>query len=132
MSQWLLLNGLQDPSTIEFLQNPDFRQMASFFLGWVFLYSVQLIARSKICHALLSFNRPFSQPRSRSTPDLEAHTSRAPNTMPPEKSDNTFSRRQLLHANEGHALILTLSLCFASASIAHFISLLDFSTRNGE
>lgn len=134
MRQWLVVTGVQDPSPIEFLQNPDFRQMAAFFLGWVFFSSFQLIACSKMLQKLLSFNRPFSRSCSHAAPDIEAHTSRTPDAPSPEKTpmrDHTFLCRQLLRANEGHALILTLAICFASASVAHFASLLDFSTHGG-
>lgn len=128
MGQTLAVEGLQDPSVGEFLNHPDYRQIAAFFLGWVSLYSLLLITQSKTLHALLSFSFPC--PRAR-TSDLEA---RVPNPVR-EKTptvENSFVHHQRLRDNEGHALFLMLALCFFSSSLAQFGSLFQFSASNGE
>jgi len=134
MSQWLSISGLEDPSVMEYFENPDFRQIAAFFLGWVFLYSIQSIACSKISHVIIrrlwpSFHRPFP-----SVHPENLH--RALNPASPGKSsvlDSPFVHHpSLQHENEDRVLVLMLAVCFACASIAQFASLLQFSPRHGE
>lgn len=46
--------------------------------------------------------------------------------------ETSFANHQKLRMNENQALVLILALCFASASVAQFVSLLTFSNRHGE
>jgi hypothetical protein len=86
----------------EFLAHPDFRQIAAFFLGWVFISSLYYIISS------VSVRRGFWRCCSfifRSS-----------------YSDST----SLSSRDETETLSLTLSLCLAFASAAYFASLLTF------
>lgn len=135
--------GLENPSSDEFLNNPDFRQIVAFFLGWVFFYSVQTIFSSPLlqenfARACSSFLSLITKPiqRRHEPNDIETNTHPGPaNTLRHgEKAQNYNTRfnnsssTSRLRTQEGDALLVTLALCFACASVAHFASLLRYTT----
>lgn len=136
------IRGLENPSSDEFLRNPDFRQIAAFFLGWIFFYSVQVILSSPILRenfkrACFPFFSPIAGPtKSHHEPnDIEAridheqtNTLRQGKTPKYDTTFNDSSAASRLRIQEGNALLVTLALCFACASVAHFASLLQYTT----
>lgn len=115
-------------------------QIAAFFLGWVFFYSTQAILSSPLLQenfirACSSFLSLFPKGKHDSN-DIEAHSHADPANGPhPEektpKHNTTFngsSAASRLRMQEGNALLVTLALCFACASMAHFTSLLQYTT----
>lgn len=135
--------GLENPSSNEFLNSPDFRQIATFFLGWVFFYSVQIIISSPLlrenimrtCLFFLSLITKSTK-RHREPNDVEAHTHIEPANTPrhEEKTPkyntafNNSSAASQSRIRESNSLLVTLALCFACASVAHFASLLQYTT----
>lgn len=97
-----LLRGEDNPSVDEFLAHPDFRQIAAFFLGFVFINSLHHIISSAAVRRV--FGRCCSFIFRRSYSD----------NSPLPLKDGT------------QTLAPTLSLCFAFASVAYFGSLLTF------
>jgi len=98
---------------------PDITQIqtASFFLGWVFIASVYYVASSSLlrsCFRIL-FRRRFAA----TVPDIERSVSGKSSANPDE--DSTLTSK-----TQNTTLVFTLSLCFAFASVASFISLLSF------
>jgi hypothetical protein len=115
------------------------RQIATFFLGWLFLYSIQLIlcsefSRNAFCR-LWSLCRPSPPAHSRILMDFDQESNSPPQRKTPPL-DQPFVCHRFLDGNRRHRaedriLILMLAVCFACASIAYFASLLHFSTSRG-
>jgi hypothetical protein len=110
--------GTTEPSVGEFIHNPQFRQVASFFLGTVFMTSMRYIALSPLSSA-----GPRTAPHCRSSPGLSD-----------EKSIWSFDpclnqSRMIVQHQEFPFLTFFLNLCVALASSGHFISVLVFSTE---
>lgn len=149
-------HDLKNPSSDEFLNNLGLqvaiqlplqflltidlsRQIAAFFLGWVFFYSVQIIISSPLLQEIFAcaYSFFFFSTRGKHQPnDVEAHTHiNLANILLHE--DKTFKCNTAFielpppsrpRMQEGNALLVTLALCFACASVAHFASLLQYST----
>ncbi|KAF9780175.1 hypothetical protein BJ322DRAFT_1112846 [Thelephora terrestris] len=134
------IRGLENPSSDEFLNNPDLRQIAAFFLGWVFIYSVQIILSSPLLQedfvrACFSFFSLVTNPikRRHESNDVEAPTHAEPANAPRRSprhntAFNSSSDISRLKIQEDNALLITLALCFTCASVAHFASLLQYPT----
>jgi len=138
------IDCLVSPFSSLIIANPS-RQVAAFFLGWVFFYSVQIILSyliwenlTRACSSFLTLiTRPIKGHHELN--DIEAPTPTAPATTPRCKEnalkgntelDNSSTTSQL-RAREGNALLIILALCFTCASAAHFASLLRYTTAGG-
>ncbi|KAG2367338.1 hypothetical protein BDR07DRAFT_300186 [Suillus spraguei] len=136
-STLVVMRDAQTLSTSEFLEHPDYPQIASFFLGWVFICSLLCIVTSPVmCHLYQMCYKVFHERRGlqldanfRSGHDsLWDNSEKHPmNTL--FCGDRNSSIKSL--EEENHALILLLSFCFAFASVAHFSSLLSFNSNSG-
>ncbi|KAF8309343.1 hypothetical protein DL93DRAFT_1767031 [Clavulina sp. PMI_390] len=97
----------------EFLQHPQFRTIASFFVGWAFMLALYLFVLNLWHHHLASFFRRASRSGAR---DIE------------EKSDifSTSSEpfRRPIQAFRITGLLVNLSI--VAATLGMFVSLLSF------
>ncbi|KAJ7771413.1 hypothetical protein DFH07DRAFT_804308 [Mycena maculata] len=109
--------GLDDTTT-NFAVHPDYRQVATFALGWVFITSLSCIISSVLIQRLFGLIRGSPSPSSR---DPEHYI-----------ADEKLSLRSLdienLDPRHGYSntALFALPLCFLFASIAQFASLLAF------
>jgi len=125
------MDGQQGPS--DFLKHPSYHQVATFFLGFVFIscihftFHIPLAAARRLrLHLLgrqatpggsgLEANRPLD--------DDKVRRWLGSNRSHPATTSSSF------HPNTNH-LALTLTLCFAMASLADFGSLLAFDQNDG-
>lgn len=124
-------------SISEFLEHPDYHQIASFFLGWVFICSLLCIVTSPVvCHLYQMCYNAFDEQRGLR---LDANFRNEHSTLwndsekPPMGTlfwgDRNSSIKSL--EEENSALVLLLSFCFAFASAANFSSLLSFNSNSG-
>lgn len=121
----------------EILEHPDYRQIASFFLGWVFICSLLCIVTSPVMsHLYRMCYKAFDEQRGLrlDTNFRNGHSTNYNNLEKPSIDtlfwgDRNSSIRPL--EEENSALVLLLSLCFAFASVAHFSSLLSFNSNSG-
>jgi len=111
---------MDTPTINEFIAHPDYQQVASFFLGAVFITSLNYSCL-RIRSFVPRFRKWISRVRSTTT-DIENVSS--------EKVSITSSL-EFGRPGENQCFLFTLSLCFAFASIAYFGSLLSFSTNGG-
>ncbi|KIK78189.1 hypothetical protein PAXRUDRAFT_111710, partial [Paxillus rubicundulus Ve08.2h10] len=128
----LLVQGSAVPSVNEFLQHPDFRQIAAFFLGWVFICSLLSIASSPTANSLARCLASHVSVRPSSISANPTGNSTAASCV--EKRLDPLSlhnRNSNLHSREDHFLTLMLFVCFAFASLANFSSLLTFDAGSG-
>jgi hypothetical protein len=124
--------------------NPS-RQIAAFFLGWVFFYSARIdfsspLLRDNFMRACSSFLSLFTKPtKGKHEPnDVEAHIQAGPANIPHHEEKNPkyntafndSSTASRLRIQETNALLVALALCFACASVALFSSLLQYTTVN--
>jgi len=105
-------------SISEFIQHPDYQQISSFFLGAVFITSLNY-SYTWIKSFFPRFKRWISK---KQTNDIE--------NIDSEKVSIASSLKSA-HRWDNQSLVFTLSLCFAFASIAYFGSLLTFSPNDG-
>ncbi|KIM90842.1 hypothetical protein PILCRDRAFT_150990 [Piloderma croceum F 1598] len=122
------IETLQEPSVNEFLAHPDFRQVAAFFLGWVFMASLICMLYSSVFQNLL--NRCVSGLFTTSggnASDSENSPEKSPSiwTGPSVRGSSLFTKR------DNHTLVFALCICLAFASVGYFLSLLSFDPRNG-
>ncbi|KAJ7368346.1 hypothetical protein DFH08DRAFT_831157 [Mycena albidolilacea] len=107
-----------DETTTNFAVHPDFRQVAAFALGWVFVTSLSCIISSVLIQRLFGLIRG----RSSGSQDLE-------HSYVSEKlsihSLDIENKLDLRHGYSNTALF-ALPLCFLFASVAQFASLLAF------
>ncbi|KAH7926763.1 hypothetical protein BV22DRAFT_328877 [Leucogyrophana mollusca] len=127
--EMVFVQGTSTPSSSEFMAHPDYRQIAAFFLGWVFLYSVYSIV-SLVAGQSFRLHLPSSKVRTKD------HTGSGSRWTAVEKLDKTrlptVNVSGLIAANDGsQILVATLSFCFAFASTARFASLLTFNASSG-
>jgi hypothetical protein len=103
------------------------RQIAAFFLGWVFITSLSCIVYSSIVqNLLLRIIFCLTHKTRTNATDPEA----VPPT--PEKSPTIWTTNSKLFTNgDNQTLVLTLFLCFSFASVAQFSSLLTFDPNKG-
>ena len=122
------------------------RQIAAFFLGWAFFYSIQIILSSPLlrenstraCSFFYSLVTKHIK-RQHEPNDIEARTPTLPtttlrheeNAAKSSTESNYSSPTFQLRVREGDALLVTLALCFACASVAHFASLLRYTPAGG-
>jgi hypothetical protein len=112
------------------------RQIASFFLGWVFICSLLCIVTSPVMrHLYRRCSRIFNLGRFTQL-DTKFHRGNGTSCHNVEKSIETFLRddqssRVTFLEDDHRDLVLMLSICFAFASIGHFSSLLSFNSSNG-
>lgn len=109
------------------------RQIASFFLGWVFLCSLLCIVTSPVMRQLYRRCSRIFDMGEFMRPHTRFHNG---NGVPWNKSIETLlsddqSSRITFFEDENRDLVLMLSICFAFASIAHFSSLLSFQSGSG-
>lgn len=129
----LVVRDAKTLSVSEFLEHPDYRQIASFFLGWVFICSLLCIVTSPVtCHLYRMCYKAFDERRGL---QLDAdfrigHDTLWSNSEKPPM-DTLFWDDQNSSIEENSALVLLLSFCFAFASVAHFSSLLSFNSNSG-
>ncbi|KAG1752747.1 uncharacterized protein EDB91DRAFT_1293996, partial [Suillus paluster] len=115
-------------------EHPDYRQIASFFLGWVFICSLLCIGTSPVmCHLYRKCTRAFDQDLQLESAFRNEHGALWKNS---EKHLETLlggDRGSSINSleDENSVLVLLLSLCFAFASVAHFSSLLSFNSSSG-
>ncbi|CCM01588.1 uncharacterized protein FIBRA_03648 [Fibroporia radiculosa] len=122
------LLSVQDPQASvigEISKHPDFRVVAAFFLGWVFLCSAHLTVLSPLIRD--AFHQLFTAcsrwRRRRRVADLEHLAEKDVDVA----DDRMASGRQL--ENEDSAFVFILNLCFASAALANLCSLLNLGTH---
>ncbi|GLB33850.1 hypothetical protein LshimejAT787_0107340 [Lyophyllum shimeji] len=108
------------PDIQEFIAHPDYQQIAAFFLGAVFITSLN--------HSCLWIRRFF--PRIRKWMYRDGGMTTDINHSAYEKASIASSSR-FINSGENQSLVFTLSLCFAFASIAYVGSLLSFSPKGG-
>ncbi|KIJ20057.1 hypothetical protein PAXINDRAFT_96331 [Paxillus involutus ATCC 200175] len=132
-SEILLVQGSAVPSVNEFLQHPDFRQIAAFFLGWVFICSLLSIASSPTANSLARWLTSHVSARLSSAFSNSAGTSTAASCAEKRPLDllSLHNHDSNLHSREDHFLTLMLFVCFAFAGLANFSSLLTFDAGSG-
>ncbi|KAG1820143.1 uncharacterized protein BJ212DRAFT_1575428 [Suillus subaureus] len=133
----LIVRDAKTLSISEFLEHPDYHQIASFFLGWVFICSLLCIVTSPVmCHLYQMCCKAFDERRGLQ-PDANFRNEHGTLWNNSEKTptdmlswgDRNSSITSL--EEENSALVLLLSFCFAFASVAHFSSLLSFNSNSG-
>ncbi|KAH7909444.1 hypothetical protein BJ138DRAFT_1155256 [Hygrophoropsis aurantiaca] len=132
--QVLLVQAASTPASSEFIAHPDYRQVAAFFLGWVFLYSVYclvLYAAGRIytrIHRVPSFSF-VPPPRNNLTGEIlwNDREKLGHAELSPMKSPS----RNAISDHDHSPLTAMLSSCFAFASVANFSSLLTFNVSSG-
>ncbi|KAF8579320.1 hypothetical protein K439DRAFT_1638070 [Ramaria rubella] len=128
------MEGLDEPSISEFLQHPSYHQVATFFLGFVFITCIHFTIH--IPHAIVRRVR-LSIQGHRATPlggvGLEANRQfgdeKVHGWLGSNRSHHTSSSFPI--RPESNTLALSLTICFGMASVANFGSLLEFSQKNG-
>jgi hypothetical protein len=137
----------QDPPANEFLNHPDLyvikfstmlhrlidfrslfsRQIAAFFLGWVFITSLSCIIYSSVVqNLLLRIIFCLSTNTRTNVPDPEA------GPPAPQKSPTIWTTNsRLFTKGDNQTLVFILRLCFVFASVAQFSSLLTFDPDKG-
>ncbi|KAI6047147.1 hypothetical protein EDC04DRAFT_2621927 [Pisolithus marmoratus] len=120
---------VSEPSVNELLQHPDSRQVATFFVGWVFALSAVCILSSSVAYVKRGMSS--SQPTlrlSRLFPviDYWAHKAvRLPKTLDrPTEAEN-------LGGGAISIAVFMLYISFALACLAKFVSLLTFTAASG-
>lgn len=103
------------------------RQIAAFFLGWVFMNSLGCMIYSSIFQKILQrFIFGLFTTSDNNVPDLEAAS---------EKSSSIWTSNSrgsgLYTKGDNHTLVFTICICLAFASVAYFSSLLSFDPING-
>ncbi|KAJ7700137.1 hypothetical protein B0H17DRAFT_1048752 [Mycena rosella] len=106
-----------DETTTSFSVHPDYRQVSSFALGWVFITSLSAIISSVLIQRLFGFIRG----RSASSDAERSVVSEKQSLRSLDIEDNL----DLRHGYSNTALF-ALPLCFLFASVAQFASLLAF------
>ncbi|OJA18981.1 hypothetical protein AZE42_00357 [Rhizopogon vesiculosus] len=127
---------VQDTSTppvSEFLKHPDHPQIASFFLGCVFICSLLCVTTSPVmrrlyrrCSKVFTLGR-FMQSDTRFHNENSAPWDNVEKSIETLLRDDQSSRIMFLE-DENRDLVLMLYICFAFASIAYFSSLLSFNS----
>jgi len=113
----MAIAGLDETTPI-FAVHPDYRQVATFALGWVFITSLSCIISSVLIQRLFGVIRG----RSSGSQDLERSVSSEKLSI---RSLDIENRLDLRHGYSNTALF-ALPLCFLFASVAQFASLLAF------
>ncbi|KAF9247084.1 hypothetical protein BU15DRAFT_69926 [Melanogaster broomeanus] len=124
-----MIQGSVLPSVDEFLRHPDFQQIATFFLGWVFICSLLSIASSPAVRSLARSFKSYISIRLSSAP---VDSTVVVSCVEKPLDSLCHSRRANLRSREeNHFLVLMLFVCFAFGSIADFSSQLTFDARSG-
>jgi hypothetical protein len=104
------------------------RQIASFFLGWVFWYSVQCIMHSSLAEDIIRrfrLRKPFLWLAPNVSADPEKVTAFDPLSL--DSSSRSFRLK-----GDSPTIRFSLYLSFLISSIANFGSVVDFSTTSGD
>ncbi|PCH41023.1 hypothetical protein WOLCODRAFT_162747 [Wolfiporia cocos MD-104 SS10] len=119
----------QNPSVQEFYAHPDYRVVAAFVLGWVFLNSVYYTACSTLlreairrCCRTCRFHRPDQR-----SIDIEAPGADEKHSVNVRLGQSSSVRDD----TDSGAFIFILNICFAFAAFAQFCSLLDLGGSDG-
>jgi hypothetical protein len=109
------------------------RQIAAFFLGWVFICSLLSIASSPTANSLARWLTSHVSARLSSAFSNSAGTSTAASCAEKRPLDllSLHNHDSNLHSREDHFLTLMLFVCFAFAGLANFSSLLTFDAGSG-
>jgi len=107
-----------DETTTNFSVHPDYRQVATFALGWVFVASL----RSLISSVLVQRTFGFIRSRSWTSPDPERSVVSEKLSLGDSDSENNINLRH----GYSNTAFFALPLCFLFASVAQFASLLAF------
>jgi hypothetical protein len=145
------IETLQEPSVNEFLAHPDLyvffmstqytsivqliiyhllssRQVAAFFLGWVFMGSLSCMLYSSVFQNLL--NRCVSGLFTTSGGNA-SDSENSPEKSPSIWTGTSVRGSSLFTKRDNHILVFALCICLAFASVGYFLSLLSFDPRNG-
>ncbi|KIJ70523.1 hypothetical protein HYDPIDRAFT_23623 [Hydnomerulius pinastri MD-312] len=125
----LLVHGSVQPSVNEFLQHPDFRQIAAFFLGWVFICSLLSIASSPAIGGLFGWVASIVTTHPSALVAANATVTDVKKRPDPLHLDDRSSSLRL--REDYRVVILMMFICFAFASVANFSSLLTFDAGTG-
>jgi len=114
----------------DFMNHPDFRLVASFSLGWVFLSSLHYIWTSAFVWELVwIFKVSCSRLRGKSEPvvptDLQHEKPNRAHQPSAVRTADLYRRKQR------DKLVLLLCMAFLLASMSSFLSLLDFDPHGG-
>jgi hypothetical protein len=103
------------------------RQVAAFFLGWVFMSSLSCMLYSSVFQNLLHrcIHGLFITSGD-NTSDLKNVSEKSPSIWAGDVHES-----RLFSKGDNHALVFTLCICLAFASVAYFLSLLSFNPSNG-
>lgn len=113
----MAIAGLDD-STTNFSVHPDYRQVATFALGWVFVTSLSSLISSVLVQRVFGFIRT----RSWTSPDPERSVVSEKLSLTNPNTENSFDFRH----GYSNTAFFALPLCFLFASVAQFASLLAF------
>ncbi|KAJ7180146.1 hypothetical protein C8R43DRAFT_1117473 [Mycena crocata] len=113
----MAIGGL-DESTTNFSVHPDYRQVSSFALGWLFITSLSCLISSVLVQRLFGFIRG----RGSRSSDPES------SIVSEKQSVRSFDVENNLDLRHGYSstALFALPLCFLFASVAQFASLLAF------
>lgn len=121
--------GTTEPPLTEFISHPSHRQVASFFLGWVFLMGARYTLMSPLVasaiHWLCSRLIPGAQVEG--NPSSQTHQPRSSIEKWEPEWDTARDLPQKPSVQDCPALILSLNLFTVFAALAYFASHLSFS-----
>lgn len=119
--------SISKPSANELLQHPDCRQVAAFFVGWVFTLSIVcIISSSSTAYVKRGMSSFLLLRLSRLFRVVDYRAEEAvwrPETVP--------SEARSLRGGAASVAIFIMYISFASACLAKFVSLLTFTTASG-
>ncbi|KAF9055311.1 hypothetical protein BDZ89DRAFT_1055902, partial [Hymenopellis radicata] len=104
--------GAPSPTVVEVSEHPDHRQIATFFLGWAFVTSLQCLLSSGVRRRVCGTRTPSSDSEKAS-------------------GYETMIMSNITIRSVHPSFMFVLSLCFMFASIAYFASLLSFDSGGG-
>ncbi|EJD53605.1 hypothetical protein AURDEDRAFT_110417 [Auricularia subglabra TFB-10046 SS5] len=121
-------NGLQLPSTDQFVHASSQRVVSAFFLGWLFLFSCERLVQDP---ALATFLTRIFNVLSRRR--IQLHDDRPQSPIADEKSNATLTApstsNSRIHRHHSK-LSLSMVICFVMAALAQAISLGNFNAAN--
>ncbi|KAN0124571.1 hypothetical protein V8E53_015803 [Lactarius tabidus] len=113
----------------DFMNHPDFRLVASFSLGWVFLSSLHYIWMSAFVWELVwTFKATFNRLRGKPKPVLP--TNRQHDKSNKAHQLSSVRTADLYRRKQRDTLVLLLCMAFLLASLSSFLSLLDFNPNS--
>lgn len=113
----------------DFMNHPDFRLVASFSLGWVFLSSLHYIWMSAFVWELVwIFKATSSRLRGKAKPVVP--TDRQHERSNKAHQPSSIRTADLNRCKQWDTLVLLLCMAFLLASLSSFLSLLDFNPNS--